>query len=139
MLYWLRTHWYACAMVVLAVIAIVAFSLIRGNEFHSQAEYTTTVATSPDSHAFDLAAGQEFRARCVLSYSKDIDVTMRMCELTQTAEGKWRTAAVVADFGNRGDCEVVTFKVPSSGTYALEVGSKTGKSLHVTVQYSIET
>ena len=139
MYYWVRSHWYACAMVVLAIVAILAFALIRSDEFQPQGEYITTVASSPDSHAFDFAAGQRFRARCILSYSKDEDVTLRVCELAETAEGDWRTAAVVADFGSRGDCEVVTFKVPHTGKYALEVGSKSGESLHVTVQYSLES
>ncbi|MBN1855543.1 MAG: hypothetical protein JW846_01160 [Dehalococcoidia bacterium] len=139
MSYWLRNHWYVCAMVALAIIALLAIPAVRPEEFHPQVEYTTTVASSPDSHMIDLSAGQEFRACCILSYAKDTEVTMRLCELEETPEGAWHTAAVVADFGNRGDCEVVEFEVPRTGKYALEVGSKSGQSLHVTVQYSLES
>ena len=139
MMHWFRIHWYAFAMSALAIVAIGALLLIRGDEFHPQAEYTTTVASAPDSHAFDLVAGQKFSACCVLSYSKDTQVTMRMCELEKAADGNWLSVAVAEDFGSRGDCEVVTFEAPHSGRYALEVASRTGESLHVTVKYSLES
>ena len=136
--YWMRNHWYACAMVVLAVVAITAIIIIRSDEFHPQDEYTTTVANTPDAHSFEFIAGQEFRARCILSYAKDEDVTLCMTEVAETAEGDLIIVGMPDDFGNRGDCEVITFEVPHTGTYALEVGSASMKSLHVTVQYSLE-
>ncbi len=135
----LRTHWHAFAMVALAICGIIALLLIRGGEFHAQSEYTTTVGASPDSHAFDLVAGQQFSACCVLSYSKDTQVTMRMCELEKAADGNWHNVVVAEDFGSRGDCEVVTFEAPHSGRYALEVASRSGESLHITVRYSLES
>jgi len=129
---------YPLALILLAVIVVVAIVLIKDRPFNSEGSYVTTVAGSPDSHRFDLAAGQQLGARFILSHSKDKDLSVSMCSVIKQGEDLWRRGPTLKDFGRVGDCEVVWFEAPSTGHYALEVSSPGGERLHVTVEYTIE-
>ena len=138
-MYWLLRHKYPLALIVLAVVVAVVIGLIRGDPFTPQGSYVTVVAGSPDSHRFDLAAGQQLGARFILSHSKDEDLLVCVCPLIEQGEGLWRRGSTLEDFGRVGDCEVVWFEAPSTGHYSLEVSSHSGERLHVTVEYSVHS
>lgn len=133
----LLRHKYPLALFVLAIVVVVVIGVIKDKPFTPEGSYITTVAGSPDSHRFDLAAGQQLGVRFILSHSKDKDLSVHVCSLIEQGEGLWRTGTTLEDYGRVGDCEVVWFEAPGTGPYSLEVASSSGERLHVTVEYSI--
>ena len=122
---------------MLTIIVVVVIGAIKDRPFTPQGSYVTTVAGSPDSHKFDLAAGQQLGVRFILSHSKNEDLSVRIYTVIEQGEGLWRRGSTLEDYGRVGDYEIVWFEAPGSGPYSLEVASHSGKSLHVTVEYSI--
>jgi hypothetical protein len=129
---------YPLALIVLAIIVAVVIGAIKDQPFTPQGSYVTTVGGSPDSHKFDLAAGQQLGARFILSHSKDEDLSVCVCTLVKQGDGLWRKVSTLKDYGRVGDCQVVWFEAPSTGPYSLEVASHSGERLHVTVEYVIQ-
>jgi len=129
---------YPLALVALAILVAVIIGVMRDNPFSPQGSYVTTVGSSPDSHRFDLAAGEQLAARPILSHSKDKDLSVQVCTVIEQGEGLWRKGSTLKDFGRVGDCEVISFEAPSTGHYSLEVSSPSGEHIHVTVEYSIQ-
>jgi hypothetical protein len=134
---WLHGRRYVVFLTALAVIAVIAVLLLRDRPFTPQASYETVVATTPDSHRFDLTAGQNLGVRFILSHSKDRGVSVAMASLSEGAGGAWHKDRTVEGYGNVADCEVIWFEAPATGHYALEVSSPGAERLNVTVEYCI--
>lgn len=134
---WLHGRKYIILLAVLAIVAVAAVGVLKDRPFTPQASYETVVGGNPDSHRFDLSAGQTLGARFILSHSKDKNLSIGIASISERTSGAWHRDGLVRGYGEVGDCDVIWFEAPGTGHYAIEVASAGGERLNVKVEYCV--